>query len=535
MKVVIISLISLLVIHQIFVKILISKTVKNTKRLVNEFKKVNYNIKPLPLEIHNTISIFQEYITNKERQRINEIEELSETKIKRPKISLKLSEIDEAQIDNKEIFMTVMRQTCKHRIKQAFRSSLKDRLLREKVIKNSIDDTTTASILLNDNNFHNTLESIKENIEPKLSLIEDEIMRKFDELGLMDATVDIINGSKDVIGENATNEIIEMADFASYLDSFPHTTSLISDATREIDLLWNNETTVQDAALNAGVSFGIKLGSIKIGMALDAMTLGVSCGAFTLLCKFAGKKLYNGILEEENKGLNKEYQELSKELKLHYDKSKKEIEKKANSFDKKYKLYVNSYPDINNETNMISYLKSIKNTFNDGIKELSKKLSYNTALTLSTLPKKNWIDYLLLIDRPSIVKKMYLQIQREITSKQVSLSASFSISLNKSPKDAFNFLKDFGFLNTEIFHENLMKIQSVVLKCEENYSKEVELWRKSLNEFNRIEGARVADKMNEIAIEYNDYKSDKKIIMKRLHDKININRKRAGLKVNSWN
>lgn len=532
---------STIALRDAFARAAIKKACQDAEPDIARFKQDNTYVRPLSEEFLAVASVMRTTIGKARETRKEVIEKVKSIEIPNPDIPMDMQELERAMKRNNSLFIQVMKQSCslkaQHLVRQQVQHRLKlaKRKAAERMAKAATAaaaGTATAAAAAASESAKDAYKAASEHVAPHLDILDKKIVEFLDQFGVIDLSVEIAQKVQDFVathmGEAAGEHLGQASELLSGLHAIPGSVAGVKSVFREINMLQNDETSFGEAFSNGGIQIALKSIGIKAGMILDGMMMGLSFGAFTFLGSYFGSVASNAILEEKNMKLRRELQALKDEIDACHRKVMKAINLSVNKFEKEFARRVEACPDINQEPSLKNFIQKLVTVYNQGYQTADHQLAQNTRTATDNLPEDPWYYKVLFIDRRKAVRKMYLEAQREITSRHSGLVHDFSTAAQTHAEDAIDFMIQHVVFETPETMAALEQMESVTKASAESYTEHLTDWEKETTAYRKEGSEEVARVINIEGNKYKEFVRERKPIMSSIARRIHANNRRQG-------
>ncbi len=525
--------------RDVFARVAIKRACEAATADIEKFKKENVYVGKISEESEAVATVMRTTIRKSRQTREAILEAVKKLKIPSAHILLDFPQIEKDMQANKEVFLSALAKSYGHKIEHLYVEQVKYRFeeVKKAAAKKTAEEAAkiaaaTAAASEATDTIDTQYEVISEHVAPHLDAFEQEIVDLLDQIGVIDESVEIMQAIQDFmsahIHDAASDHLGHAAEILSSLHSIPGLYSGLATIKRELEMVTNDQTSLGDAFISGGVPWFLKSLGMKIGISLDAATGGMSMGAFTFLGRSLGKLLGDEVIENENRRLKEQLQRLKDEIAGCHRLVLYAVNEATRNFQEELARRLNECPDINEEDAIKSFMSDLKDAYSEGLRDAEHRLSQSTHEAISQLPENTWLDKVLLIDRRGEVKKLFLEAQREITSRHLGLVHNFSLAAEEHAEYGIDFIIQQVVFKVPETTATLSMIEDVTLQSAADYSASLSAWENETVAFHQEGCAKVGDVIQTEGNHYRAFVSVRKPAMESLANRIAANNARMG-------
>lgn len=238
-------------------------------------------------------------------------------------------------------------------------------------------------------------------------------------------TSDLPHIGHDMLGGIVSDELLDTAVETAGFLLLPGVLSSTKSIFREFDMLANNETSLGDSLKNGIIPTAGGLAATAIGFKIDLAFGGALFGIPTAIGWLAGRFIKkSGAKADLKSGLESlgYYQE---KIQTRKNEAVYTISESISDNFKDFPEMVKNCPSFSSQKNVMQFMDRMAVAY-----ELDTKKSMDNAKNLcqehvEKLPKRNWVDKALGINRSEEIKKMYQQSCSDMTMVMAQSSSNF--------------------------------------------------------------------------------------------------------------
>jgi hypothetical protein len=535
--------------REVFKRVVIGKACKAETKKINEFKNKNLDLKAMPPDRMDVTTLLHETILDAHKTRAEKMADAKKIKLPNPNIPMDLPELWETFKSNRNILWGSLTTTYKYKTEGLFFDAVKHKIkvahaphvaLKAALDANNLAAATTAMA---------QIPVIK---EPHLEWIDQKITSFLNNIGKEDNNGQVVyltDVSADIghqfvrlnetlhsfvhdhipAAEPLLNTLGQVADEVMDLyHALPGIVSSIKNIKKELEMVFNDETSIEDALTNGLPREIAKIIAIKLGIAIDAHA--GNAGAFTTLLTAMTRWVFDERLINQNEELKNEFKKIIEAIQKCHDEVLKEINKKAREFEKSFAELIETCPNMNDEPPLKAFINELKIAFALNLSHTETALSDAVRQEIEKLPQDTWTEKLLFINKRKAVEKLYLQAQRELYDVHTHLVHHFTLAAENSPEDALNYMIQNVVFDRPETMSALQNIEAVIYATTQTYLNSLSKWEESLIEARQTGEKNMAEVIDEQIEIYTDFVDARKDRLGELNQKIKANNRRLGMK-----
>ncbi len=284
-----------------------------------------------------------------------------------------------------------------------------------------------------------------------LNAMDTKMVAVMDQTGLTDHVLQqaqhIANVVPDHLMDGAAAAFGKLNDFMSV----PGLPSGVFTGIQELFMLADGVTSLEDS-LTMGVLPAVARGvAIKSAIATELAMGGITCGLLTLGTVIASTWGKNYFIGREIDKESDRLRPYTRRLEAQRDSSIDTINAKIRQHFKGFAQDVENAPEMMNERSMKDLWAKIERVYEAERKATAAWIKETSEQGIAALPKKNWVDRILFIDRPGRITPQYQKAANEDLTAFAWHSHRSLEAMRKDPRRTLqmmgfeNFLKDGPF------------------------------------------------------------------------------------------